>query len=213
MRSNSTAPFISKLKELNWPDDQICVNLFFMYFAASETTASAMNYILWQLGKSENRQYIEKIKNPESSENFLSKLVAETLRLHPPTFIIGRQFRRNTLLEVTDSTNQKIKIMKLRRGCSIVCLIQTASLNPARYKNPTQFNPDRFDTVPALLPWYPFGTGHHVCPGQHLAQAEIKVFISRIINKFSLETISPAGQTQQKGFFSLRATAAQLKLK
>jgi cytochrome P450 len=66
--------------------------------------------------------------------------------------------------------------------------------------------------VPSQLPWYPFGKGNHVCPGQHLAHAEMKVIISRILNKFSIETLFPKEQTQQKGFFTLRATTARIKL-
>jgi cytochrome P450 len=58
----------------------------------------------------------------------------------------------------------------------------------------------------------PLGMGNHICPGQHLAHAELRVFILRLLNKFSIETVFPKVQTQQKGFFTLRATAAQIKL-
>lgn len=54
--SNISVPrsslLIMKMKELGWDNFQIRANLFFMYFAGTETTASSINYLLWQLGKS-----------------------------------------------------------------------------------------------------------------------------------------------------------------
>ena len=211
MSLENRSPLLSELKALGWNDFQIRANLFFMYFAASETTASSVNYLLWQLGKPENKRYIEKIKDPSAGEQYLFKVAAEALRLHPPSFIEGRQFRHDTFLEITNDAGKLIKKIRLRAKHTVLCLTQVAALNPKQYQNPTQFNPDRFDSVPSLLPWYPFGTGNHVCPGQHLAHAELRVFVSRVLNKFSIEALSPKEQTQQKGFFTLRATAAQLK--
>ena len=153
---------------MGWDDFQIRVNLFFIYFAGTETTASSINYLLWQLGK--NEHFLEKLRDKIHSENFLSQLIAETLRLHPASFIQGRQFRENTVFQAYDSTGKLIKTMKLRRNHSIVCLTHVAARDPLKFANPTYFNPNNFtgDQTRTQLSWLPFGAGTHVCPGQYL---------------------------------------------
>lgn len=210
INSASPTPFIAKLKDLNWDNFKIRVNLFLIYFAATETTASSINYLLWQLGNEKNKLYLEELRNPERGEQFISKFITEALRLHPPAFAIGRQLRCDTIFEVKNSKNETIKKMKLLRNHSILCLTQVAGLDASKYVDPNHFNPNRFENS-SQPSWYPFGTGNHICPGQHLAYTELKCFISQLIKKFNIETLHPKEHIQQYGYFSLRATAAHIK--
>lgn len=206
--------FIMKMKELGWDNFQIRANLFFLYFAGTETTASSINYLLWQLGKKQNNHFLEQLRDPKHGKGFLSQIIAETLRMHPASFIQGRQFRKDTLFEAYDAKGNLVKRMRLRRHHSIVCLTQAAARDPQKFTNPLHFNPNRFvtNTLRSQLSWYPFGAGTHVCPGQYLALAELQVFISRLVDKFNVELVQPEMEIQQKGFFTLRAPPAFIKL-
>ena len=218
IESNISAPksslLVMKMKELGWDNFQIRANLFFMYFAGTETTASSINYLLWQLGKNQNIHFLEKLRDPEHKEGFLSQIIAETLRMHPASFIQGRQFRNNTLFEAYDPTGKLIKRIKLMRHHSIVCLTQVAALDPLKFVNAIHFNPNQFDAdnPRSQLSWHPFGAGTHVCPGQYFALAELEVFISQLVEKFNIELVQPDEHIQQKGFFTLRATPVHIKL-
>lgn len=103
---------------------------------------------------------------------------------------------------------------QLRKGHSIICLTQAAGRDPNLYPEPEQFNPYRFqneDPRIAALSFLPFGGGPHTCPGQHLALAELQTFIYRTLIHFSIDTLSPE-KVDQKGFFTLRATPAKIRL-
>lgn len=205
-----SSPYVQGLKEAGWNDFQIKTNLFFLYFAGSETTASSMNYLIWQLGRVDNKALQQEIR--EKGQPLLLKVIAEALRLHPPAFIEGRQLREDTLMTIKDKDNNLLWKKKLRCGHSIVCLTQAAGLDPQLYPEPGQFNPYRFqDPRIAALSFLPFGSGPHTCPGQHLAVAELQTFIQRLLTHFSVHTLSPE-KVDQKGFFTLRATPAQVRL-
>lgn len=103
---------------------------------------------------------------------------------------------------------------QLRKGHSIIYLTQAAGRDPNLYPEPEQFNPYRFqneDPRIAALSFLPFGGGPHTCPGQHLALAELQTFIYRTLIHFSIDTLSPE-KVDQKGFFTLRATPAKIRL-
>ena len=211
MNSATPTAFVSALKELGWDSFKIRVNLYFMYFSATETTASSINYLLWQMGREENKFYLEELRQPENRA-LLSKIVAETLRLHPPAFIVARQLRRDSLIEVRNAKGALLKKMRLLRGHNIICLIQAGGRDSSRYSDPECFNPNRFDSIPAQLPWYPFGTGNHVCPGQHLAYAELRIMITQIAKRFTIQTLHPKESLPQNGFFTLRAEAVRSEI-
>jgi proline iminopeptidase len=211
---SSPSPYIQGLTDAGWNAFQIKSNLFFLYFAGTETTASSMNYLIWQLGKEENQALQQEIRESENGQQILLKAVAETLRIHPPAFIQGRQLREDTLMTIKDKHQNLLWEKKLRKGHSIVCLTQTAGRDPKLYPEPETFNPHRFgdeDPRIAALSFLPFGGGPHICPGQHLALAELQTFSYRLLAHFSIHTLSPE-KVDQKGFFTLRATSARMQL-
>lgn len=211
---SSPSSYIKGLMDAGWNDFQIKSNLFFLYFAGTETTASSMNYLIWQLGREENSVLQQEIRASEHGQKILLKAIAEALRMHPPAFIEGRQLRQETLMTIRDKEHHILWSKELRKGHSIVCLTQAAGRDPSLYPEPEQFNPYRFpeeDPRMASLSFLPFGGGPHICPGQHLALAELQTFIYRILIHFSIYTLSPV-KVDQKGFFTLRATPAKMQL-
>jgi cytochrome P450 len=212
---SSPSAYLQSLKEAGWNDLQIKFNLFFLYWAGTETTTSAMNYLIWQLGREENRSLQQKIRDPQNGQQILLKTVAEALRMHPPVSFVGRQLREDVMMTIKDKNRQVLWKKELRKGHSIVCLPQTAGLDSIHYPEPERFNPYRFqeeDPRIAALSFLPFGSGPHMCPGQNLALAELQTFAYRLLTHFSICTLFPETM-DQKGFAVLRATSAKVHLK
>lgn len=209
IRTPELSPYVSHLKNMGWDDFRIWINLFTLFFAGSETTASSINYMLWQLGKPENRGYLEELRQ-NTDETLTSKIIDEVLRLHPSVYVDVRQFRSDTLLEIKDEHDHIIKEMRFPKEHFIVLLTRVLGSDPSNFKDPECFNPHRFDEGCPHAPLYPFGAGYHACPGQHLAQAELKTLLTNIVSRFNIETLSPK-ETHKKGLFILQIDPTYVK--
>lgn len=208
---SNPSPFVQGLKN-SMDGFQIKVFLFALYFAGTETTASIINYLLWQLGRKENHAFQQEIR--EKGANALERCIAEAIRLHPPAAFMGRRVREDVLMQVRSKLSNNVVFEKeLRGGHNFLCLSQAAGLDPELYPNPYKFNPDRFkDPQISALSTSPFAGGPHFCPGRYLALAEIRILLQCLLSSFNIETLSPDAQTQ-KGTFTLRALPAMIRLK
>src|SRR5262249_33944932 len=96
-----THPFIHALTEKKLTPLQVKTTLLLMYFAGSETAASLLNYVLWQLGQHPEYQEIIYKEIQQSNEKSLYDLamslksvkclLKECTRLFTPGYILGRQ--------------------------------------------------------------------------------------------------------------------------
>ncbi len=84
--------------------------------------------------------------------------VEEVLRFDPPLHLFTR-----FALEDTEVFGHRF-----RRGDTVGCLLAAANRDPARFRDPGRFDPDR----PAA-PHLAFGAGIHFCVGAPLARAEL----------------------------------------
>jgi len=82
-------------------------------------------------------------------------------------------------------------LLLLQGGQQIIVSFAGIQHHPKHWPNPKQFNPDRFLEPNAskiekhALPM--FGGGLRICPGRHMAMAELKVVIAMIFRKYDLE--------------------------
>lgn len=206
--------FIAGLKENGFSEFSIKVYIFFLYLAGTETTAAVTHYLLLELGRGENKHYQTAIRQESPDSSLLKKCTIEALRLNPPLYIMGRVLRKDVLLTLRDDQKALVWSKWIRKGSYVISWVAGVGRNPALYPNPEVFNPLRFETIPTQLPWLPFTTGHHTCPGQFLAKAEMESLISEILKRFNIETIPSTGPIETKGLFTLHADPqAKIKIK
>ncbi|KAM5237220.1 cytochrome P450 2S1 [Ctenodactylus gundi] len=85
----------------------------------------------------------------------------------------------------------------LPQGTEIFALLGSVLHDPEVFREPQEFNPDRFLDAEGRFrkpkAYLPFSLGKRVCLGEGLAQAELFLFFTAILQAFSLESPHPAG--------------------
>jgi cytochrome P450 len=111
---------------------------------------------------------------------YLQQVIAETLRLYPPTWMLMRR-------PVTDVTLGKWTIPA---GSTVLFSIYALQRDPALYELPERFDPDRWSPERAADikrgSYIPFGSGVRGCAGEQFARTEMAVILSVILREYSL---------------------------
>ncbi|CAN6231266.1 unnamed protein product [Urochloa humidicola] len=74
---------------------------------------------------------------------------------------------------------------------------------PYIYKNPNEYDPDRFgpgreeDKVGGKFSYIVFSAGRHACPGEAFAYMQMKAIWSHLLRNFELELVSPFPKTNR----------------
>jgi cytochrome P450 len=159
----------SKQRQLITPmtDKQLKDNLFLLFVAGHETSASALSWALYELSRNPDiqqraREEVDRVLNerPPTSPplpqhlfsfddlakmEYLHAILRETLRLwNPAPFII-----RNVQFEPTQNNNNQPRTLKvgeylIPENTNIIIGIHAIHHDPAHWPDPYRFNPDRF---------------------------------------------------------------------
>jgi cytochrome P450 len=169
-------------------DSDICDELLTILLSGFETTAAALAWALYELGRSPRvlarlRAELESAgpdSNPDALARlpYLSAVCNETLRLHAILAEIGRI--PNRPLEVLGHT--------VPAGLPMVISIACIHHDPAVYPDPERFSPERFiGRTYSASEFMPFGGGHRRCLGAPLAGIEIPVVLADLITRWDFE--------------------------
>ncbi|CAN6487026.1 unnamed protein product [Victoria cruziana] len=174
-------------------DAQISDNVIGMIFAARDTTASVLTWILKYLAENpsvlkavtEEQEGIRraKVKGDEwegltwadtKKMPLTSRVIMETMRV---ASVLSFTFRE----AVEDVEYEGFLIPK---GWKVLPLFRNIHHNPDNFPDPEKFDPSRFEVAPKAHSFLPFGNGIHSCPGNELAKLEILVFLHHITTKY-----------------------------
>jgi retinoid hydroxylase len=168
-----------------------------LLFAGSDTTSSLMSWLLFELGnRPEWRQRLrdeqQQVMGHESlAMSHLRQLpnmtnaIKEGERLYPPAFAISR-------MAISDIEYGGYLIPA---GWFIFIFPMLTHRLPEIYQDPDSFDPDRFAPPREEDKKYPysligFGGGVHSCIGVELAQMEMKIILSTLLQKYDW-TVTP----------------------
>ncbi|XP_065651555.1 cytochrome P450 4d1-like isoform X1 [Hydra vulgaris] len=169
-------------------NDLIRDNLLLFLIAGYETTSTTMTWCLYMLAtnievQEKLREEIQKNKldvnnisfEEVTSLKYLDCVVKETLRLHGPAPVLGRE------------TINAIKFGEYEIPANTVLQTHVSNLhmNETIYRDPHSFKPERFMTgeIPASF-YLPFGHGVYNCIGKNFALLEIKTFLVKALLQF-----------------------------
>ena len=115
---------------------------------------------------------------------FLEAIVKETFRLHPPA-PLGLPRESTAPVEARG--------YKIPAGARVLFNIFAIQRDPARYKNPDKFDPDRFleqhvqvNHMSAFDSYelIPFGVGRRICPAYNLGNLNVHILLGNLIHSY-----------------------------
>lgn len=190
-------------------DTQIRDEVMTMFLAGHETTATALSWTWYLLGRHPevHQSFYAEIKEkigtriPSADDyqslNITKNIFKETLRLYPPAWTIAREV-------IEDVEIQGYHFPKDSALATVIFLVHR---DKRYFDNPDDFIPKRWeDDKIKNLPkyaYFPFGGGNRMCIGEGFAWMEGIMILSTIASQFYLE-LPPGFTTTIKAAFTLR---------
>jgi cytochrome P450 len=156
--------------------------------AGHETTATGLAWAFELLLRNPPVRERLRASLAEGDSEYLGAVVKESLRLRPVIAGVGRVVRGEPF-ELGGYT--------IPPGIEINPSIAGIHRRGDRYPEPRAFRPERFlgDDAPDTYTWLPFGGGTRRCLGASFASFEMRVVISRVLERASL---APVGRRPEK---------------
>ncbi|KAF2443276.1 cytochrome P450 [Karstenula rhodostoma CBS 690.94] len=158
--------------------------------AGSETTATALTFILVQLAThpsvmhSVRKEYRESqaTYSCQRSLPFLDAVIHESMRLWPSLFFLGQRVTPPEGLQLGSTFIPGNTIVQLQPF--------VIHRDPRSFVRPDEFIPERWTTRRELVlnkdAFFPFSTGPYDCVGKRLAYMEMRSVITKVVGEFDV---------------------------
>jgi cytochrome P450 family 135 len=168
-------------------DRELRDELMTLLLAGHETTATALAWTLERAVRTP--EVLERLQDEArdgSSSDYLEATIKETLRLRPVVPGVIRRLQRP--LELGG--------IALPAGVHIAPSIYLIHRRADVYPEPEAFRPERFlgERQPSTYEWLPFGGGIRRCLGASFALYEMRIVLSAILRRATLEPVHDAGE-------------------
>ncbi|XP_054776661.1 abscisic acid 8'-hydroxylase 4-like [Prosopis cineraria] len=188
-------------------DDQIADNLVGVLFAAQDTTASVLTWILKYLH--DHHKLLEAIADEqmaiyEANDGGKKPLTWGQTRTMPLTYsVILESLRMASVISFTyrEATIDVVyEGYLIPKGWKVMPLFRNIHHNPEYFLDPHNFDPSRFQVAPKPNTFMPFGNGAHSCPGNELAKLNMLILIHHLVTKLRWEVVGRHGGVQYSPF-------------
>lgn len=174
-------------------DEDICNDLLMFMLAGHDTTATALTYALWVLGRHpdvQDRVAAEVVRlghrelTPEDVPRlgYTVQVLNEALRLCPPAAGVGRVALRDIA----------VGGYRVEAGSLLAVGIYALHRDPAIWPDPSTFDPDRFsvENCAGRDRWHflPFAGGARSCIGEHFARLEVTLALATIVRALRIRS-------------------------
>ncbi|KAH9316077.1 hypothetical protein KI387_024704, partial [Taxus chinensis] len=175
--------------------EEIADNVVGVLFAAQDTTASVLTWVVKFLTKYPTllkAVTAEQETIQETKENGMSLTFADTKKMSLTTKVIQETLRVATVLSFTFREaveDVEYKGYLIPKGWKVMPLFRNIHHNPEYFPDPHKFDPSRFEVPPKPNTFMPFGNGIHSCPGNQLAHTEILILIHHLTTKYRWDAV------------------------
>jgi cytochrome P450 len=161
--------------------------------AGHETTAVTLSWALYEIGRdpalgARLEAEVDAVlggRTPTFADlarlGLLGRAIRETLRLHPPAWLLPRQ-----ALEHDDSHGVLIP----KRAIALIS-VYFIHRHPEFWSEPERFDPERFrperEEPRHAMAYLPFGLGGRRCVGEDFALLELRAVLARVLQRFRVE--------------------------
>jgi cytochrome P450 family 135 len=161
-------------------DREIRDELLTLLLAGHETTATGLSWtfdLLLHDARVRERAQVRE-------DAYLDAVVKEALRIRPVIPGVGRVVRERPF---------RLQGYEIPVGVEINPSIRTIHRRADLYPDPESFRPERFlgDDAPDTYTWVPFGGGTRRCLGASFALTEMRVVMSRVLERTDLAPVDP----------------------
>jgi cytochrome P450 len=180
----------------NWTDQQVRDQCATLMMAGHETTASAMTFALYLLGR--HPEVVERLcqelaevigSAPPSPESFprlvyARMIFAEAIRLYPPIWAVARMIK----------DEYEISGYVMVPGTILAACQYSMHRDPRFFPEPDRFMPERFrpeaEAARPQFAYFPFGAGPRHCIGEGFAWLEGVLLLATIFQRWRFEPLS-----------------------
>jgi len=156
-------------------DEELRDQLVTLLLAGHETTATALAWALYELGR--DPELLARAQ--QGDDALLEAILKESMRLHPVIPMVVR-----TLMKPATIAGREFPA-----GTTVGPSILIAHSREDNHDHPTEFRPDRFlGTNPPTNTWIPFGGGVRRCIGAGFSLMEGVAVLREVLASYSLET-------------------------
>ncbi|KAF9675369.1 hypothetical protein SADUNF_Sadunf09G0025000 [Salix dunnii] len=182
-------------------DSQIADNIIGVIFAAQDTTASVLTWILKYLH--DNQDLLEAVTvniSHREQEGIRSKIVEanrgltweDTRRMPLTSRVIQETLRTASILSFTfREAVQDVEFEGyfIPKGWKVLPLFRSIHHCADFFPQPEKFDPSRFEVPPRPNTYMPFGNGVHSCPGSELAKLEMLILLHHLTATYRWQTL------------------------
>jgi cytochrome P450 len=198
---------LSRMLKLNLKENEIRDEVMTLLLAGHETTANALSWSLYLLGRHPEVQgrLREELRAGISGDiptfaevgnlKYCRWVFEEGMRLFPPAALVGR----------TGIDADEVGGYPLKPGAQMQLCQWVVHRHPAFWDRPNEFMPERFANSADRHPYayFPFAAGPRNCVGSNLAMLEGVAILATIVKNFEFSQI-PGRETKPLPLITVR---------
>ncbi|WP_151084163.1 cytochrome P450 [Nocardioides cynanchi] len=183
-------------------DEELRDQLVTLLLAGHETTATALAWALYELGRDPAQLVRARTAAGEGDDDWLEAVLKESMRLHPVIPMVVRTLIRPATVGGWD----------LPAGATVGPSIILTHARPDNHSDPSRFDPERFvGHNPPVNTWIPFGGGVRRCIGAGFSLMEGVAVLRQVLTSYDVTAVG-ADRPRVRNITSVPRRGARIRV-